>query len=118
MTTKQNKDQSDLFGQYHAIDNQIRKKAHFLLPNIKNSVTLSYENIIFILIGFLMSCIIFFSLGVEKGRHDINYARNKARIYRINEGVEKNATPIKGGKNVTASESKNFKLRQKTQDRY
>lgn len=63
--------EKDLFGQIQIADKKIRKKTRFLLPRLKNEITLSYENIIFIVIAFIMSCIIFFSLGVEKGRHDI-----------------------------------------------
>ena len=49
---------------------KIRKKTRFLLPDAKNSTTISYEAAIFYIIGFVMACIIAFSLGVEKGRHD------------------------------------------------
>ena len=64
--------EQDLFEQFQAADKKIRRKTRFLLPRIKDSLTITYENIIFLLIGFVISCIIFFSLGVEKGRRDIN----------------------------------------------
>ena len=66
----QNKGERDLFGQFQTADTKIRKKTKILLPDIKKSLNLSYETAIFISIGFVMSCIIFFSLGVEKGRQD------------------------------------------------
>ncbi len=67
----------DLFGDTQAADRKIGKKTRFLLPRIKKSTTVSYENIIFLSIGFVMSCIIFFSLGVEKGRRDVNHVRRE-----------------------------------------
>ena len=72
----QNKGEKDLFDQFQTADTKIRKKTKILLPSIKKSLSLSYENIIFITIGFVMSCIIFFSLGVEKGRQDIGRGVN------------------------------------------
>jgi len=66
----QEKTQSDLFDQAQSADKKIRKKTRFLLPDVKNNTTISYETAIFYMIGFVMACIITFSLGVEKGRHD------------------------------------------------
>jgi len=71
------KAERDLFGDTQAADRKIRKKTRFLLPRIKKSTTVSYENIIFLSIGFVMSCVIFFSLGVEKGRRDVNHVRRQ-----------------------------------------
>ena len=67
-----NMQEQDLFEQFQAADKKIKRKTRFFLPRIKDSLTITYENIIFLLIGFVISCIIFFSLGVEKGRRDIN----------------------------------------------
>src|SRR3989338_3459844 len=64
------KTQFDLFEQSQSVDKKIRKKTRFLLPDVKNNVTVSYETMIFTIIGFLMVCIAAFALGVEKGRHD------------------------------------------------
>ncbi|MFA4992263.1 MAG: hypothetical protein WC569_06760 [Candidatus Omnitrophota bacterium] len=95
----QEKNQNDLFEQYQTADKRIRRKTRFLLPDIKNSVTLSYENIILTAIIFVMSCIIAFSLGVEKGRYD---SGNRVEI----------KTEKKGGvSNVTTSKSKNIRNR-------
>ncbi|NQV04257.1 MAG: SPOR domain-containing protein [Candidatus Omnitrophica bacterium] len=73
----QNKGEKDLFDQFQSADREIRKKTKLILPNIKKSLNLSYENIIFIAIGFVMSCIIFFSLGVEAGRRNIGRTSNR-----------------------------------------
>lgn len=62
--------EKDLFEQAHATDKKIKERTRRLLPDIKQNVNLSYENVVFLMIAFVMSCIIFFSLGVEKGRRD------------------------------------------------
>ena len=69
----QDKKEKDLFDQVQTVDKKIKKKTEFLLPKIQNSITLSYENTVFIIIGIIMACVIFFSLGVEKGRQDANF---------------------------------------------
>ena len=74
----QNREERDLFDQIPAADKKIYKKAKFFLPRLKNNLTISYENIIFVAIGAVMACIIFFSLGVEKGRQDIGHTRSSA----------------------------------------
>jgi len=68
--------EKDLFEQFQEADKNIKRKTRFLLPRIKDCLTITYENIIFLLIGFVISCIIFFSLGVEKGRRDIYRGTN------------------------------------------
>ena len=75
----QNKGERDLFDQLQSADREIRKKTKLILPNIKKNLNLSYENIIFIAIGFVMSCIIFFSLGVEVGRRNISHTSNRGQ---------------------------------------
>ncbi len=72
------KGEKDLFDETQTADKKIRKKTGFPLPRIKKSTSLSYENLIFLAIGFVMCCIISFSLGVEKGRRDVNHVRRKA----------------------------------------
>lgn len=74
----QNKGEKDLFGQFETADEQIRQKTKLLLPNVKRSLILSYENVIFLAIGFVMVCVIFFTLGVEKGKRCAAPIRNKA----------------------------------------
>ncbi|MBU1007201.1 MAG: SPOR domain-containing protein [Candidatus Omnitrophica bacterium] len=78
----QSKGEKDLFDQLQSADREIRKKTKILLPNIKKNINLSYENIIFIAIGFVMSCIILFSFGVEKGKRDaaLTTAGNEKKI--------------------------------------
>jgi len=104
--------QSDLFEQAQTADKKIRKKTRFLLPDIRNSMTISYETAIFYMIGFVMACIIIFSLGVEKGRHD-----EKERRIVIPRIVERDVQPLlkpelkKGVSNVNTSKPKNIKGR-------
>ena len=69
----QHKRDRDLFDQSQASDRKIRRKTRILLPRIKKSMAISYENLIFLAIAFVMCCIIFFSAGVEKGRRDVNH---------------------------------------------
>ncbi|MFA5389367.1 MAG: hypothetical protein WC312_06420 [Candidatus Omnitrophota bacterium] len=92
----QEKTQSDLFDQIQTVDKKIRKKTRFLLPDIRNNATFSYETIIFYMIGFVMACIITFSLGVEKGRYD-----EKKKYLELK----------KGASNVSAPKLKNIKSR-------
>lgn len=77
----QNSGEKDLFGQAHAADKKIKERTRSLLPDIKQSISLSYENIVFLMITFVMSCIIFFSLGVEKGRRERNTNNDTAVEY-------------------------------------
>ncbi len=71
MTIKsREKNQFDLFEQAQTVDKKIKRKTRFFLPDARNSLTVSYETMIFFMIGFVMVCIIVFSLGVEKGRYD------------------------------------------------
>ena len=76
----QNKGEKDLFGQFQSADREIKKKTKLILPNIKKSWILSYENVIFIAIGFVMSCIIFFSLGVEAGKRNISHSSTRGQV--------------------------------------
>ena len=78
----QNKGEKDLFDQFQSADREIRKKTKLILPNIKKSLSFSYENVIFITIGFVMSCIIFFSLGVEAGKRNIGHTSDRGQAAR------------------------------------
>nr|MBU1328787.1 hypothetical protein [Candidatus Omnitrophota bacterium] len=108
----QEKNQFDLFEQAQTVDKKIKRKTKFFLPDVKSSITVSYETMIFFMIGFVMVCIIVFSLGVEKGRYD----EKKTRII-IPQQVTRNAYPQpkselkKGVSNVATSKSKNIKSR-------
>ncbi len=114
MTTKpQEKNQIDLFEQGQSVDKKIRKKTRFLLPDVKNTTHISYETMVFIIIGFVMVCIATFALGVEKGRYD-----EKIKLEGIlQQQVMREAQPQpkselkKGASNVPASKPKNIKLR-------
>ena len=66
----QEKQEKDLFEQLHGAGKKVSGKTGFLMPRIKDSIVIRYENIVFLSIGFLISCVICFSLGVEKGRQD------------------------------------------------
>jgi hypothetical protein len=66
----QEKHEKDLFEQLHGTEKKVSRKTGFLMPRIKDSIVIRYENIVFLFIGFLISCVICFSLGVEKGRQD------------------------------------------------
>lgn len=82
----QDRGEEDLFDQFQTADKKIRRKTRLLLPRLKNSITVSYENIILLAIGFIMSCVIFFSLGVERGRNDIGHVRQEPiQVRRIEE---------------------------------
>jgi len=73
----QDKSEKDLFDQFQVGGKKIRKKTRILLPQLKKSLSLSYENAIFLIIGFTMACIVCFSLGVEKGRQDAGITENR-----------------------------------------
>lgn len=79
----QEKLEGDLFGSTQSADKYIKRKTQHLLPPIKNTIAISYENIIFIIIGILMACIISFSLGVEKGKHDAGPQRVQKKASEI-----------------------------------
>lgn len=66
----QGRQEKDLFEQFQGTEKKVRTKTRFLIPRIKDSITVSYENIIFLSISLLIVCIICFSLGVEKGRRE------------------------------------------------
>ncbi len=109
----QEKTQNDLFfDQAHAADKKIRRKTRFLLPDMKNSMTISYETAIFYMIGFVMACIIIFSLGVEKGRNDAK-ERRAVILQQAGRDVQPLPKPElkKGVSNVTTSKPKNIKSR-------
>ncbi|MFH1478344.1 MAG: SPOR domain-containing protein [Candidatus Omnitrophota bacterium] len=74
------KKEIDLFEHAQASEKKMRKKVKLLLPQLKNSIALSYENIIFLIVSFIMGSIIFFSLGVEKGRQDTLVAKRGETI--------------------------------------
>jgi len=86
----QDNKESDLFEQAQISDKKIRRKTRFLLSHLKENVAISYENIVFLAIAFVMSCIISFSLGVEKGRQDIGGVAQQDR-----EGYKKDVSQIK-----------------------
>jgi len=110
----QEKNQFDLFEQGQSVDKKIRKKTRFLLPDVKNSVTVSYETMIFIMIGFLMVCIAVFALGVEKGRYD---EKKRREVVLLQQHVMRDEQPQpkpelkKGVSNVATSKPKNIKSR-------
>jgi len=66
----QNKGERDLFEEFHGKDARLRKKTRLTLPRLRKNVEFSYENVIFIIIAFIMSSVMLFSLGVEKGRRE------------------------------------------------
>ena len=116
----QEKTQPDLFEQAQAADKKIKRKTRFLLPDVKNSFTVSYETMIFYMIGFVMACIITFSLGVEKGRYDEKTKRGTIQ-QQVTQNIQPQARPEakpetkpeikKGASNVATSKSKNVKSR-------
>jgi len=72
MTAKaRNKKEKDLFEDYPVREKEVRRKTTLTLPHFKKTLVVSYENVIFLAIAFIMGCIIFFSFGVEKGRQDV-----------------------------------------------
>lgn len=109
----QEKTQFDLFEQGQSVDKKIRKKTRFLLPDVRNSVTVSYETMIFTMIGFLMVCIAAFALGVEKGRHDEKIKREATVQQQAMRESQPQLKPEfkKGAPNVATSKPKNIKLR-------
>jgi hypothetical protein len=106
----QEKTQNDLFEQAQSADKKIRRKTRFLLPDVKNSMTVSYETAIFYIIGFVMACIIIFSLGVEKGRHD-RKGRRPAIMKPSDRKPLSEPELKKGVSNVNTSKPKNVKSR-------
>ncbi len=97
----QDKKEKDLFADFQIADKKIRKKVKLHLPRLKNTLNLSYENIIFIAIGFVMASIIFFSLGVEKGRHDVNHIKKVERKEKIEKKVKVKIPKVKAQKKET-----------------
>lgn len=97
----QNRGEPDLFEQFQSTEKKTLKKPRFNLPYLKKSITLTYENIIFLVMGLIISCVIFFSLGVEKGRQD---------IARVNIKDKKEEELVDFSRNIEAGE-------QKTEDR-
>lgn len=109
----QEKTQFDLFEQAQTVDKKIRKKTRLLLPDIKNSFTISYETMIFFMIGFVMTGMIIFSLGVEKGRYDERKRRVTVIPQQVMRDTQSQPKPElkKGVSNVATSKSKNVKSR-------
>jgi hypothetical protein len=76
-------------------------------------MTVSYETVIFCMIGFVMACIITFSLGVEKGRND----EQERRAITQQPIVTRSVQPLpkqelkKGASNVDTPKLKNIKSR-------
>lgn len=108
----QEKTQSDLFEQVQTADKKIRRKTRFLLPDVRNSMTITYETAIFCMIGFVMACIIIFSLGVEKGRND-EKERRAVILQQAARDVQPAPKPEfkKGALNVNTPKPKNVKSR-------
>ncbi|MFH1782400.1 MAG: SPOR domain-containing protein [Candidatus Omnitrophota bacterium] len=80
------KKERDLFDhQANIAEKKIKKKVKFLLPPLKNSIVVTYENIIFLIIVFIMSSIIFFSLGVEKGRQELSSIKKEVKSVSLND---------------------------------
>ncbi|MFH1854243.1 MAG: SPOR domain-containing protein [Candidatus Omnitrophota bacterium] len=84
----QGKQEKDLFEQFQGTERKVAKKTRLLIPRIKDSIAISYENTVFLLIGSLMLCIICFTLGVEKGRRDLAQTRPIKRIAIAEIGTE------------------------------
>jgi len=83
----QNTGERDLFEQAPVADKKIRKKTAPFLSRIKNKTTYSFENIVIISIVFIMSCIAAFSLGVEKGRREVDVKINRQRKTALEEKI-------------------------------
>lgn len=109
----QEKNQFDLFDQAQTVDKKMRRKTRFLLPDVKNSMYISYETAILYMIGFVMACIIIFSLGVEKGRYD-EKEKHSLILQQITRDAQLSLKPEqkKGASNVNTSKPKNVKSRQ------
>ncbi len=108
----QEKTQNDLFEQAQSADKRIRKKTRFLLPDVRNTIAMPYETMIFIIIGFVMMSVAAFSLGVEKGRFEEK--KKRAIIQQPaarNIEVQPKTELKKGVPNVTTSKPKNIKGR-------
>jgi hypothetical protein len=116
----QNKREKDLFDQFQTAEEKIKEKTKILLPDIKRSLNLSSENIIFIIIGFVMSCVIFFTLGVEKGRREVIQGLYKQGSLRQNLPPVSNVKKIDEAKKVAqvATQEASIKKNQDTQNKY
>ncbi len=104
--------EKDLFEQFQEADKNIKRKTRFLLPRIKDCLTITYENIIFLLIGFVISCIIFFSLGVEKGRRDIDRGFSKGLFSTSSNNIIRAESRIVAESNDVQEKEKARSLRQ------
>lgn len=72
-----NKTQPELFEDYKKIPfKRLRFKTQVIFSRPKPNITISYENFIFLVIGFILFGIVSFSLGVERGRYI--YRKEKA----------------------------------------
>lgn len=58
--------QKELFEEFIKADKKKHPKANFW-PRPKRAITLSYEHLIFIVMAFIITAAVFFSLGVERG---------------------------------------------------
>lgn len=83
----QEKQEKDLFEQFQGSESKVNKKTRLLIPRIKDSIIVTYENTIFIAITFLIACIICFSLGVEKGRQDRSRLQSIGKIAVLETGT-------------------------------
>ncbi len=79
----QSKGERDLFEQFQEKGVRSKKNIKFTLPRLRKSIEFSYENIIFLSIAFIMLSVMFFSLGVEKGRQEGSYRRKKVGTTRV-----------------------------------
>jgi cell division septation protein DedD len=87
-----NEKQGELFPEFRITS--IRKPKHFIRQDIalrkKIALKISYENLILLFIAFIMLLVIFFSLGVERGKR-IALRSNRIKIIEHSENiVEKN----------------------------
>jgi cell division protein FtsN len=116
----QSKKEKDLFEQFQTADEKIREKTKNLLPGIKKSLNLSYENIVFLVIAFVMSCVIFFTLGVEKGRRDVGYVKDKGET-RSSQGSQEafrqSLPPVTKSRDLRRIEAKEVKAQETSRDR-
>lgn len=98
--------QGELFTEFRA--SSTRKPGYLFKPDItlgkKIMFNLSYENLILFFIVFIMLLVVFFALGVEKGKR-IGLQNNKAAIARrVHKASEKETLAAKKGNETIATE--------------
>lgn len=94
--------QGELFSEFEAPN--AKKPGLFLRQDIalgkKIILKFSYENLVLFFIVFIMLLVVFFSLGVEKGKRIVSH-REIARIDRAVDKVVKRPTKVEEGKSKT-----------------